>query len=124
MREIPPPDPGWPPDVLVLIEEINELLFEPDLLIEEVKRQCGIRNNNIASRFRHFVGHAPKSYVLQHRMALAQRLLRYEELTVTQVSFAVGYASPNGFAMTFKRWVGAPPIAFRQDVNRQEKRDL
>ena len=89
-------------------------IFEVGLKISDVKKQCGLGNNNISSRFIYFVGSEPKEFVLHHRMELAKRLLEYEDLAVTQVAFAVGYASPNGFSMTFKRRVGASPTIFRE----------
>jgi AraC-like DNA-binding protein len=79
-----------------------------------VKQRCGIGNHNISCRFKHFVGRAPKAYAVHHRVALAKRLLHHKHLTVAQVAFAVGYASPNGFSTTFKRQVGVSPTAFRR----------
>lgn len=113
---LPPPDPNWPPDVRIVYEDILDHLFDLGLRINDVKQRCGIGNNNISCRFRHFVGRAPKAHVVHHRVALAKRLLHHEWLTVAQVAFAVGYASPNGFSTTFTRQVGVPPTAFRRSL--------
>jgi AraC-like DNA-binding protein len=114
LSELPPPDPDWPPDVRAMYEELFDHLFDIGLKISDVMERCGLGNNNIFCRFGHFTGRTPKEFVLHHRMVLAKRLVKHETLTVTQVAFAVGYASPNGFSMTFKRRVGASPTTFRE----------
>jgi AraC family transcriptional regulator len=111
---LPPPDPDWPPDVRIVYEDLHDHLFDLGLRINDVKQRCGIGNHNISCRFKHFVGRAPKAYAVHHRVALAKRLLHHKHLTVAQVAFAVGYASPNGFSTTFKRQVGVSPTAFRR----------
>lgn len=115
LEKLPPCDPDWPPDVRIMYEDLCGHLFEAGLTIQGVKKRCGIGNNNVSSRFKLFVGRAPKKHILHHRMELAKRLLRSETLSVTHVAFAVGYESPNGFATTFKRRVGVTPSAFRRE---------
>ena len=118
IESLPPPDPDWPPDVRIVYEDILDHLFDLGLRINDVKQRCGIGNHNISSRFKHFVGRAPKAHVVYHRVALAKRLLRYKMLSVTQVAFAVGYASPNGLSTTFTRRVSVSPTVFRGNLRR------
>ena len=98
----------------IVYEDLLDHLFDLDFLMQDVYRRCGCLNHNISCRFKHFVGRAPKAHVVYHRVALAKRLLHHKHLTVAQVAFAVGYASPNGFSTTFKRQVGVSPTAFRR----------
>ncbi len=118
IESLPPPVPDWPPDVRIVYEDILDHLFDLGLRINDVKQRCGIGNHNISSRFKHFVGRAPKAHVVYHRVALAKRLLRYKTLSVTQVAFAVGYASPNGLSTTFTRRVSVSPTVFRRNLRR------
>lgn len=80
----------------------------------EVVEDCGIGGHDVYSRFRHVTGHGIKEFVVYHRLRLAKRLLRYNSLSVSEIAFAVGYASPSGFSKTFKRHVGSSPTAFRR----------
>lgn len=107
------PHPDWPVDVRVLYEALQQRVFQQGLRVDRVRNGCGLRNRNVSTRFKHYVGIGPKAYVLYHRIELAKRLLRHKGVSVTQIAFAVGYELPNAFTETFKRWVGKPPTAYR-----------
>ena len=111
-------EPGWPSDVCAIYDEINKRLFDFDVEINDVMSKCGCRNNNIYTRFRHFVGRSPKEYMLHHRIELAKRLLEIGECPVSEVAFTVGYASPAAFSQTFKSWVGISPSKFKRECKR------
>lgn len=119
--DLPPPDPDWPVDVRLLASYLHAHLFEVGLTVGQAKRECGAYDHNICGRFDHYVGAGPQDYLLTHRFALAKRLLRHDELTVTQIAFAVGYGSPSGFSTTFGRWEGSTPTEFREHRERCEE---
>lgn len=106
-------DPDWPPDVRAVYDELQNRLFEIGLEARDVVEGCGIHSHGVYSRFRYFTGHGIRAFLVHHRLRLARRLLRHESLTVTQIAFAVGYASSSGFCTTFKRRIGCTPIAYR-----------
>jgi len=107
-------DPEWPTDVRAVYHTVRDRVFDRwGVEAQEVVEDCGIRSHEVYSRFRHCTGHGIKEFVVYHRLQLAKRLLRHECLTVTDVAFAVGYASSSGFSKTFKRRVGRSPTAFR-----------
>lgn len=71
------------------------------------------------SRFKGHVGKAPKRYILYHCMKLAMELLQYEEVSVTQVAFRVGYNSPNAFSATLKRRANCTPSGYQNEFGEQ-----
>lgn len=111
LEELPEEDSDWPADVLLFYREIHNHLFE-DILVKQLRQKCGLANHNISSHFKEYVGRTPKQYILHHRIELAKRLLRHEEISVTQVAFAVGHRTPNAFSMAFKRRVGCSPVQY------------
>lgn len=111
---LPGPDPDWPPDVRAVYNELRRRLFEEGLEAQAVVKDCGIGSHNVYGRFRHHTEQGIKEFILHHRLRLAQRLLRYDSLSVSRIAFAVGYASSSGFCTTFKRKVGCTPTAFRK----------
>lgn len=48
------------------------------------------------------------------RLKLARRYLADESLSISEVSFALGYSEPSAFARAFKRWAGCAPAEFRE----------
>ena len=115
LNALPPPDPDWPPDVWAMYKDIHEHLFDFGLQIQDVRARCGLGNNNVSSRFKHFVGKAPKDYILHHRCALAKRLLYSTDATCEQVAFEMGWESPSTFTKTFKKRVGWTPSQYRRN---------
>lgn len=120
---LPPPDPDWPPDVRSVYEDIQARLFDFGLRIEDLKTRCGLGNNNVSSRFKRFVGKAPKDYILHHRCALAKRLLYSTDATCEQVAFEIGWESPSAFTKAFKKRYGSTPNQHRRNArgNAREK---
>ena len=105
---------NWPCDVTLVFEDILEHLFEMDLRVRDVLARCGCHDNNISTRFRHFVGVPPQEYILHHRVHFAKRLLRRTELKIGDIAMGVGYGSPGAFTATFSRRVGVPPSEWRR----------
>lgn len=59
------------------------------------------------------------AYVLQKRMELARTLLGKTEISVSEVSNAVGYPHPNYFSQAFAREVGVSPTQYRLGASKQ-----
>ena len=88
-------------------------LFDDNLMVARVKRECGIGDNNISGRFRYYVAQGIKEYIDSHRMDLAKRLLFCNGSTILSIALEVGYPSHSSFAMSFKRSIGCTPAEFR-----------
>ena len=67
LEALPDPDPEWPTDVTVVYKALKDQLFEMDLRIGETLEDAGYCNNNISTKFRHFVGKAPKASAIPDR---------------------------------------------------------
>ena len=48
------------------------------------------------------------------RLDLARRYLADESLSISEVSFALGYSEPSAFTRAFKRWSGSAPAEYRE----------
>lgn len=114
LDELPAPAEDLPLDVAVILEELKQRLFEPGLKVGTLRKELGLRNNNVTARFRRFVGMGIKEYILYHRLELAKRLLRHEmTFRITEIAAQVGYPRPNTFSTLFRRKVGCAPSQFR-----------
>ena len=68
--------------------------------------------------FRATFGETPHRYLQRRRVERAMFLLRQTDQSVTEVCFAVGFASLGTFSRTFTRIVGAAPSAYRAQAPR------
>jgi len=113
-KALPEVDSDGPKDVLAVANELHGHLFELDLRVMDVYRECGCHNHNISTRFKWLLGKTPKDYVLHHRLELARQLLRETDLGVGRIALDVGWGSPSGFSATFKRKEGRSPSEYRK----------
>lgn len=88
---------------------LDKQLTLPDL--------AGVANMSIyhfIRQFRSVAGATPHKYLLSLRVALAQRLLKNDSLSIVDVGQKSGFSSHSHFANTFRRLVGVTPTAYRR----------
>ena len=88
-------------------------LSEP-LSLEEMAKIACLSPFHFNRTFRTMVGVPPGEFLAVLRMNAAKRRLLTTSLSVTEVCFDLGYASPGTFANRFKQLVGLSPLQFRQ----------
>jgi AraC-like DNA-binding protein/mannose-6-phosphate isomerase-like protein (cupin superfamily) len=80
--------------------------------IAGLAREAALSRSAFFARFSRTVGLAPMEYVLAWRMAIAKRLLRDNDLEITQIAERVGYSSASTFSVAFARQVGTSPARY------------
>lgn len=98
-----------PPEMGRILNDIHRHLFDPALNVNAVKARCGIRDNNVSSRFRRTLGIGIREYIEGLRLAAADRLLRDGDLEVYLVAMAIGYDHEETFCRAFRRRFGRTP---------------
>jgi AraC-like DNA-binding protein len=105
-----------PRDIRMLLEYIHDHLFEPALKVIEARRQCGVKNNNIATYFRQMLGMGIREYIEHRRMQAAMQLLAHEELEIFLIGLGIGYSHEESFTRAFRRRFGCTPSAYRKEI--------
>ena len=103
-----------PLDIQRVLTYIEENAFDPSLNVQRIKSHCGLRDNNISSRFRLFVGTTIRDYLESRRMEAATSLLRQSQATIMEVAFAVGYNNLQTFYGAFHRRYSCTPDSYRR----------
>lgn len=118
MQDLPETQPGWLSGVKdPLVGQTLELLHghpERDWTVDDLARAAAVSRSTLSDRFTLLIGEPPVRYLTRWRMQLAQHLLRQSDLSVATVARRVGYASEVAFGHAFKRYVGQPPVLWRQ----------
>jgi len=71
---------------------------------------------HLSREFRLAYGESPYSYLMTRRIERAMALLRRDDLSVTEICFAVGCSSLGTFSTRFTELVGTPPSAYRREA--------
>ena len=66
--------------------------------------------------FQNHIGMTILEYILQYRVAQAQRLLATTDESVLDVALQNGFGSTSSFYSAFKKYVGCAPNGYRKSV--------
>jgi AraC family transcriptional regulator len=99
---------------LARIRDYIESSDETAPSLSDLARLCGMSERHLIRRFRETTGETVKSYVERIRLSKAKALLSGTELPLKEISARLGFASPSGFSVAFRRLAGETPTAFRR----------
>lgn len=105
-----------PGDLLVHLRRARDHVdahFADDLDLTTLAEVAGMSRHHFVRVFGQVYGRPPMTYLAERRVERAQDLLRWANLTVTEVCHAVGYSSLGSFSSRFREVVGETPSAFR-----------
>jgi transcriptional regulator GlxA family with amidase domain len=88
--------------------------FAEPLDIPALARIALVSEAHFIRTFRATFGETPHRYLQRRRVERAMYLLRATDRDVTDICFAVGFASPATFTRTFRSIVGEPPTSYRR----------
>lgn len=91
-----------------------EAHYPEPLSLAIVSERMNVSSQYAARVFRRHAGQSVTTFLQNVRLGKAQELLRYTPLSVSEISYAVGFSSPYYFTRTFRRIVGTSPSAFRR----------
>jgi two-component system response regulator YesN len=106
---------GLSPDIADAVAWMTARLGEP-FCVQEVADAVGLHPSRFHERFLAEVGQTPAEWRIRRRVALAQERLRALDASVTEVAFALGFASSQYFATAFKKYTGRTPSEYRQQA--------
>jgi AraC-like DNA-binding protein len=90
--------------------------YNQPITLERTSREAGFSPFHFIRLFRAVYKQTPHQYLIQRRIEKAKELLQDDDLSITDICYAVGFASPGSFSTLFRRTVGLSPSAYRQSV--------
>jgi AraC family transcriptional regulator len=97
--------------------EILNANLDGDVPIQEVARQCGLSVSHFSRAFRRTTGMAPHQWLLRSRIEAAKAKLRDNEMALSDVALACGFADQSHLTRVFTRIVGISPGAWRRAID-------
>lgn len=93
--------------------EFIEHNFQYNITVESIAENCGLNRSYFGKIFKVATGKTPQEFLLKYRMAKASELLMLTELSIADISLAVGYDNPLHFSRAFKNIYGTSPREWR-----------
>ncbi|CAA0090283.1 HTH-type transcriptional activator RhaR [Starkeya nomas] len=98
------------------VKDYIEGNLDRTITLEEMSEVACLSRIRFGAQFREAVGVTPYTYVLQRRVAYAQRLLRDTKMPLAQIALLVGFSSQAHFTTIFGRHIGLSPGQWRRSA--------
>jgi AraC family transcriptional regulator len=102
------------PRRLRLADEVIEARLAEKLTVQELASGLGLSAGFFSRAFKAAVGKAPHDYIVDRRVARARALLRNQELDLTVIALAAGFASHAHMTAVFRDRLGSTPSDIRR----------
>lgn len=96
--------------------EFITMNYSSSINCEKIAKHVGIHRKYLTKLFNAYLEVTPLQYLIQFRMDKAKKLLKETNLTVSEISYSVGYKDPGVFSKTFKRLNNLSPNNYRKDL--------
>lgn len=91
---------------------INKNLRE-SIAVHEIAKYCCVSPSHFTRLFRKYTGQSPHEYCMNLRIHKAKQLLKETEMSIAEISDAIGYEYDSSFTSAFRKKVGLSPRSFR-----------
>ncbi|MGC4101887.1 helix-turn-helix domain-containing protein [Ferruginibacter sp.] len=82
--------------------------------VEEMAAMVGLGTTTFTEKVKSYSGFSPLNYLITIRISEATKLLKQNNLSVTDIALDTGFYSSQHFATTFKKLTGYTPSDFRK----------
>jgi transcriptional regulator GlxA family with amidase domain len=88
---------------------VVERLSDSNLSVEDLAAVMGLSRVQLYRKVKALTGNTPVDLLRKARLAQAQRLLQESTLSVSEIAYQVGFASPSYFTKCYKDEFGIAP---------------
>ena len=106
-------------NLLVQAIETIDRRAAQSISLDALASECHVSPGHFRKLFHELTGLSPTEYINRRRVAMAQELLRNQDLLVAEVAEAVGMPDANYFTRLFRRLVGETPSRYRKHFHLQ-----
>ncbi len=116
-KAVPPSEyQGLSPAVYHAMQYIH-LHFREEISATDIAKDSGFSPNYFSTLFKEQTGMSIKHNILEHRVEYAKRLLRYTDLSITDICYVVGFNSTSSFFKAFTHIVGVSPRDYKRQAD-------
>jgi AraC-like DNA-binding protein len=111
------------PDVyarLCRARKFIDLCYDLPLNLDQISSEACFSRYHFLRLFRQTFDKTPHQYLVERRIEKAKELLTSNDLRITDICFEVGFQSLGSFSSLFHRYVGHPPMTYREKIRESE----
>jgi signal transduction histidine kinase/ligand-binding sensor domain-containing protein/DNA-binding response OmpR family regulator len=109
-----------------VVDYIGLNMLNPSLSVNDLSRHMGMNRNTLYKKLLMITGKSPVEYIRLLRLRKAAHLLANSQMNIAEVSYEVGFNTPQYFSKSFKEEFNMLPSEFVQQKRKQhqEKVDI
>ena len=97
-----------------IMKAVNDRLDDDTFNVEALAEEVGLSRVQLHRRVKELTGITVGEFIRNIRLKQAAKLLAKGDITVAQVTYAVGFANPTHFSAAFKKHYGVTPSEYIQ----------
>ena len=98
-----------------MIEYIHAEYAE-QIKLEDICRQGGVGRTHCAKLFDKYTNMTPMEFLKNHRLSKAVELLLDTDMSVSDISYEVGFSGPAYFTKSFREKMGCSPLDYKKEI--------
>lgn len=106
-----------------IMKTVNERLSDEDFNVEALADAVGLSRVQLHRRVKEMTGISVGEFIRNLRLQQAARLLEKGDITVSQVTYAIGMVNPTHFSSAFKRYFGVTPTEYMNKHQQETNTD-
>jgi AraC-like DNA-binding protein len=103
------------PETFSKLEQVLRENLSHQWTVEEMAALVGLGTTAFTEKVKKFTGFSPLNYLINIRISEAMRLLKKQEVNLTDIALDVGFYSSQHFSTTFKKLTGYTPSQFKKN---------
>jgi AraC family transcriptional activator of mtrCDE len=103
------------PQTFLKLEQALRLDLAHQWTVEEMATLIGMGTTAFTEKAKNYSGFSPLNYLINIRIAEATKLLKRNEVNITDIALNTGFYSSQHFSTTFKKLTGYTPTEFRKN---------
>ena len=108
------------PAEMAFIQKVQDVvethLDDTTFSIPMLCRKIGMSRTQFHRKITNLTGQSASRFALLIRLSRAKEMLMKDELTISEISYQVGFSNPDYFSKVFKKETGQSPSSFRQNA--------
>ena len=89
--------------------------YQEDISVEDIASFCGLDRSYFSKIFHGAMGKTPKEFLIHYRITKACQLLKSTQLSIKDISAAVGYPNQLHFSRAFRNVISTSPRDWRKE---------
>jgi len=93
---------------------VEQNLANENFNVDDICKNIGISRVQLYRKVKALLGCSITDYILNRRLKKARYLLTHEGYSISEITYMVGFASPNYFSTVFKAQYNCTPSEFKR----------